>query len=71
MLQQKYIAKQMNVCRGYSGSRGEQKHSDNNNQPTITSTCRFLVGIWGMTVKTGLDCNGSKRLTRFDLGIYR
>jgi len=28
MLHQKYIAKQTNVCRGYSGSRGEQKHSE-------------------------------------------
>jgi len=28
MLHQKYIAKQMNVCRGYSGSRAEQKHSE-------------------------------------------
>jgi len=28
MLNQKYIAKQVIVCIGYSGSRGEQKHSE-------------------------------------------
>jgi len=28
MPHQKYIAKRMNVCRGYNGSRGEQKHSE-------------------------------------------
>jgi len=28
MFHQKYIAKHMNVCRGYSGSRGEQKRNE-------------------------------------------
>jgi len=27
-IHQKYIIKQMNVSRGYNGSRGEQKHSE-------------------------------------------
>jgi len=29
MLHQKYIVKQMNVCKGYNGSSGEQKHNGN------------------------------------------
>jgi len=30
MLHQIYIVKQMNVCNGYSGNRGEQKHNEKN-----------------------------------------
>jgi len=28
MPHQIYVVKQMNVCKGYNGSRGEQKHSE-------------------------------------------
>ena len=28
MLHQIYIVEQMNVCKGYNGNRGEQKHNE-------------------------------------------
>jgi len=46
MLHQKHIAQQMNVSRGYSGSRGEQKHSEK---------CKdVIVSVVGANWKRGL-----------------
>jgi len=44
MLHQIYIVEQMNVCKGYNGNRGEQKHNEK---------FHYYIPLWSDNVMLG------------------